>query len=120
MFDHTDICTGPTDGLFFALPVPASVTPTIVVLAQRLRSANELTGTLIAPECLHISLLAFGRYWGLPARLVELAKEAGAQVRVPAFACVFDRSMSFRNADAHPFVLRAVMGPTSSRPCGGH
>jgi RNA 2',3'-cyclic 3'-phosphodiesterase len=72
-------------------------------LAGILQRAHRFRGKLIAPECLHVSLLFLGR-WSEP--VVRHACEAVAGVKVNPFEVSFDRTASFGGRPGnHPLVL---------------
>jgi 2'-5' RNA ligase len=95
------------DFLFFACVLRAEDAPRIVQLRERLCRELGLTGQLIAPELLHMSLHGIGAYDGLPNAVVESAKQAAATVPTSSLEIVFDRAMSFKHRYGRaPFVLR--------------
>jgi 2'-5' RNA ligase len=95
------------DRLFWGL-VPASHDgQRIFQLANGWRDELGLTGRLLAPARLHVSLYALGDYAGIPQGLVDAARQAGDAVRLQAFDVTFDRVMSFHRKDRkRAFVLR--------------
>jgi 2'-5' RNA ligase len=95
------------DFLFFAIVLRAEEAPRIVQLRERLCRKLGLTGQLIAPELLHVSLHGIGAYDGLPNAVVESAKLAAAKISTSSLEIVFDRAMSFKHKrGGAPFVLR--------------
>lgn len=104
------------DRIFFAVLPDADTAVRITTLAEKLKSANKFSGTLIRPEHLHITLLHLGDWNGLPQSIVEIAGQAAADIVAPAFEIVCDRSESFRNSTGvYPFVLLAEQGATPLR-----
>jgi RNA 2',3'-cyclic 3'-phosphodiesterase len=72
-------------------------------LAGLLKRAHNLSGRLITPERLHVSLFFLG---GLQEQLVHSVCEAAERVRFSPFEVSFDRTASFRGrAGSRPFVL---------------
>jgi 2'-5' RNA ligase len=89
--------------LFLAAVPDADAAERIHRLAGALKRAHKFDGKIIAPERLHVSLFALG---GLPERVAPMACEAAAEVRMPPFEVLFDRSVSFRGRPGNrPFVL---------------
>lgn len=88
-------------GLFFALRPTPQVAERIIDLATRLRSEHGLTGKLLAPERLHVTLRAMVD----DEANVESAMRAAAGLAHEGFGVAFDRAMSFPGSGA--FVLRS-------------
>jgi 2'-5' RNA ligase len=87
--------------LFFALrPTPEAATR-LAELAARLRSENGLTGKLLTPERLHVTL----RPMVDDEAQLELAMRAGASLVQAGLDVSFDRAISFPGSGA--FVLRS-------------
>jgi 2'-5' RNA ligase len=84
-----------SDRLFFALVPEPLVARRIHRLASGLRRDLGLSGALIPPERLHVSLYGLDDHAGLPAGLVEAARDAAGRVSEVAFEVAFDRLMSF-------------------------
>jgi RNA 2',3'-cyclic 3'-phosphodiesterase len=85
--------------LFFALvPSPEDV-QRIAQVAKTLRAAHGLTGKLLLPERLHVTLRDLGGYEkGVPDDVVAAAKAAAAAVMalaMPRFDVTFDRLLHF-------------------------
>lgn len=98
------------DRLFFGIIPDAASADRIFRMAGILKRAYGFAGNLIRPDRLHVSLFFLG---GLPAQAVGAACTALAEVRMPPFEVVFDRSMSFRDRVGNrPFVLIGDDGPT--------
>lgn len=96
------------DFVFFALLLGDENASEIVRLRERLLLQHGLTGQLISPELLHVSLHSVGEFHGLSRAAVRSAKEAAAAVSISPFEIVFDRAMSFASKDGkRAFVLRA-------------
>jgi 2'-5' RNA ligase len=95
------------DRLFWGL-VPASPDgQRIFQFAVGWRAELGLTGRLLTPAQLHVSLFALGDYAGIPQGLIDAARLAGDAVRLPPFDVTFDRVMSFYRRDRkRAFVLR--------------
>jgi 2'-5' RNA ligase len=92
--------------IFFAALPDAATAARIHALAQELKTAHALGGTLILPEHLHVTLFHLGDWITLPGEIVARAKEAAAQVAAAPFAATFRRVESFRNRTGiFPFVL---------------
>jgi 2'-5' RNA ligase len=103
--------------IFFACLPDEETAMRIHALAQALKSEKGLTGNLILPKHLHVTLFHLGDWAALPQEIVALAKEAAAQVEAPAFEVTFQRTESFRNRTGiHPFVLTGDKDAPSWRP----
>lgn len=96
-----------TDRLFFAVFPDAGAAARIVELGQELRCQHRLRGKVMVAERLHVSLHHIGDYAQAPdQRIVALARDVAASVRLPAFSVEFNGAMSFRGRpDNQPFVL---------------
>jgi 2'-5' RNA ligase len=89
--------------MFLAALPDAAAAARIYRLARVLRHAHKFNGNLIEPERLHISLFFLGE---LSQEIIRIASEAAAEVRMPAFDVVFDRSASFSGRPGNrPLVL---------------
>lgn len=87
------------DRLFWGL-VPAHADgQRIFQFANGWRAELGLTGRVLAPAQLHVSLYALGDYAGIPQRLIGAARQAGDAVKLPPFDVAFDRVMSFYRKD---------------------
>jgi 2'-5' RNA ligase len=94
---------GSAGRLFLAALPDADTAARIYRLASVLKRAHNFEAELIEPQRLHISLFFLGR---LPIHTARIACEAAAELRVPAFDVLFDRSVSFRGRPGNrPFVL---------------
>jgi len=93
-----------TSSRVFLAAVPDAVAAArIYRLARVLRHAHKFNGNVIEPERLHVSLFSLGE---LSEQIVRVACEAAAEVRVPPFEVLFDRSVSFRGKTGNrPLVL---------------
>ncbi|WP_082541703.1 MULTISPECIES: 2'-5' RNA ligase family protein [unclassified Rhizobacter] len=87
--------------LFFALRPPPEVAARIGELAARLRGEHGLTGKLLAPERLHVTL----RPMVDDEAQLESAMRAGASLVHAGLDVSFDRAISFPGSGA--FVLRS-------------
>jgi len=87
--------------LFFALRPPPEVAARISELATRLRSEHGLTGKLLTPERLHVTL----RPMVDDEAHLDAAMRAGASLVRDGFELAFDRAISFPGSGA--FVLRS-------------
>jgi len=98
------------DRLFLAAVPDAATADRIFRMSNVLKRAYGFTGKLTEPNRLHVSLFFLG---GLPDEMVRPACAALADVRLPPFNVVFDRSVSLRGrADNRPFVLIGGDGPS--------
>jgi 2'-5' RNA ligase len=89
--------------LFLAAVPDVDTAARIHRLAEVLKRAYRFDGRITEPERLHVSLFFLG---GLSERVVQMACEAVAQVRLPPFEVLFDRSASFQGRPRnYPFVL---------------
>jgi RNA 2',3'-cyclic 3'-phosphodiesterase len=94
--------------LFLAALPDTETAERIHRLADVLKRAHRLSGKLIAPDRLHISLFSLT---GLPDRQLYAACEAAAELRTEPFGVSFDRTASFRGrAGNRPFVLLGERG----------
>jgi 2'-5' RNA ligase len=92
--------------IFFAALPDAATAARIHAMAQDLKTAHALGGTLTLPEHLHVTLFHLGDWITLPDEIVARAKDAAAQVVVVPFTVTFRRVESFRNRTGiFPFVL---------------
>ena len=92
--------------IFLAVLPDAETAARIHALAEGLKAAHKLSGTLILPEHLHVTLFHLGDWISLPGEVVAAAKAAAAEVAAAPFEVVFDRAGSFRNrTGVYPFVL---------------
>jgi 2'-5' RNA ligase len=98
-------------GRLFLATVPDPATADrIFRMATVLKGAYDFSGKLTEPDRLHVSLFFLG---GLADDVVRAACAALADIRVPPFDVVFDRSVSFRSrAGNRPFVLMGRDGPS--------
>jgi 2'-5' RNA ligase len=104
------------DRLFFAAVPDADAAACIYRLAGVLKRAHKFEGELIRPDRLHVTLFFLGGGNGPPERIVRMAFEAAAEVRMPPFEVSFDRTSSFRGQPGnHPFVL---LGDNGLSPLG--
>lgn len=101
-----------TDRLFFAVFPDADVAARIVELGQELRCQHRLRGKELVAGRLHVSLHHVGDYAQAPdQRIVALAHDVAASVRLPPFSVEFNGAMSFRGRrDNQPFVLHGDDG----------
>jgi 2'-5' RNA ligase len=98
------------DRVFLGIVPDVATADRIFRTAMVLKRAHGLPGKLIEPDRLHVSLFFLG---GLPDEIIRTACAALADVRVPPFEIVFDRSVSFRGReDNRPFVLIGADGPS--------
>ena len=89
--------------VFLAALPDAAAAARIYRLARMLRRAHKFNGNVIKPERLHISLFFLGE---LSQEIIRVASEAAAEVRMPPFDVVFDRSASFGGRPGNrPLVL---------------
>jgi 2'-5' RNA ligase len=89
-----------TDRLFFATFPPASAAEACRVAARQIQQQQRASGNIIAAERLHISLFFVGDFSKLPEVIVERAKQAAAQVRVPPFEIELNRAHRFSGSRA--------------------
>jgi len=82
--------------LFFALVPSAEDAQRIAQVAKTLRAEHGLTGKLLQPERLHVTLRDLGGYEkGVPDDVVAAAKAAAAAVSMPCIDVAFDRLLHF-------------------------
>lgn len=97
----------PTDRLFFAVLPDAPATAQAVTVTDTLFGAHGLSGRLLSPRTLHVTLHHVGDFAGLPAGEVGRAQAAGAALRHAPVAIRFDKAGSFvRRHRTLPLVLR--------------
>jgi 2'-5' RNA ligase len=96
--------------LFFAVVPPPDVAARVERLATELKWAFALTGRLLKPENLHMTVEPFDLYETLKDEEVGLAKRLGDRVAAAPFEFVLSSAMSFRNRHRSPFVLRGAEG----------
>lgn len=95
------------DRLFWGLAPANPDGQRIFQFATGWRAELGLTGRLLAPAQLHVSLYALGDYAGIPQKLIDAARQAGDAVSLPPFDVTFDRVVSFYRGDRkRAFVLR--------------
>lgn len=113
--DHAQLSLGfgndiPTERLFFAVMPDVQTAARIAEIAEGLRREHGLSGHLLAPERLHITLHHLGDYAGLPPSLLARVQQLAARVRLPGFEVCFDQVGSFASSRQCPFVLRSESG----------
>jgi 2'-5' RNA ligase len=91
------------DKLLYAIYPDAPTAAVIEGCAQDEKRTYGLTGSLRPTEVFHITLCHIDDYDGLPAGIVDRAKEAAAKVTAHSFEITLDRAVSFRGNGA--FVL---------------
>ncbi|HEY1630748.1 MAG TPA: 2'-5' RNA ligase family protein [Rhizomicrobium sp.] len=94
------------DRIFLACLPDSGTASRIHALAQTLKAERNLSGNLILPEHLHVTLFHLGDWAALPQEIVAIAKQAASQVALRPFPVAFRRAESFRNRTGiYPFVL---------------
>ena len=89
--------------LFFAAVPDAATAARMYRLARALEHAHKFDGKVIECGRLHVSLFFLGE---LSEQIVQVASEAAAEVRMPPFEVLFDRSASFGGRPGNrPLVL---------------
>lgn len=96
--------------LFFAVVPPPDVAERVWALATQLKWAFDLSGRLLNPENLHMTVEPFDVYERLRDDDVALAMRLGDRVAAAPFEFVLDVAMSFRNRHKCPFVLCGTEG----------
>ncbi len=92
--------------IFLACLPDAQTAARIHAQADALKRDHAMTGTLILPEHLHVTLFHLGDWASLPEDVVRLAKQAAAEVAAAPFDVSFPRLESFRNRTGiYPCVL---------------
>lgn len=87
-----------TDRLFFAVLPDEDTANAIAERAEHWRREHGLTGRLLRPEHLHVTLhVAEERPATCLAGMIELLAERASTLAMPAFRVDFDRLLSFRN-----------------------
>jgi 2'-5' RNA ligase len=84
-----------TDGLFFALFPDEDAAAQLAKTARQLCIRHRLDARAVSADRLHVSLLGFGAYAGLPPALVGGAFDAAAAIAAAPFEVIFDRAVSF-------------------------
>jgi 2'-5' RNA ligase len=87
-----DLRCGNSGRLFFGVVPDAATAAEMHRLAGILKCAHRFGGEPIERGCLHVTLLFLGRS---SQRLVGIAREAAAEVRMLPFDVAFDRTASF-------------------------
>ena len=93
------------DAIFFALIPNFDAAMKIHAASQRLSATHGLTGKLLKPENLHITLHPLGQYDGVPAVIEELAAAIASSIHAAPFEVAFNAAMSFKRPRSLPFVL---------------
>jgi 2'-5' RNA ligase len=93
---------GFTDRLFFAVYPDADTAERITEFSRQFARDNGLTGRLIAPERLHVTLAFLGDHAGLPDDLISGAKRAAERIDMRPFAAVFDQVANFHGQRRDP------------------
>ncbi len=92
--------------IFLAALPDVETAARIRALAEEMKAAHGLTGNLILPGHLHVTLFHLGDWAALPEEIVTIASLASSQVRASPFDVTFDRAESLRNSTGiYPFVL---------------
>jgi RNA 2',3'-cyclic 3'-phosphodiesterase len=97
--------SGRPDTLFFALKPPPHIAEHIYRFSERTRTARGLSCQLILPRCYHMTLLGAGAYETVSQATLDGLRAAAARVAMRSFRLGLDRTMSFDNNRARPFVL---------------
>ena len=103
--------------LFFAVFPDAEAAARLHAAASRLRRSRGLTGRVLAPERLHVTLQPLGGDEWLAPPLLRAACEAGkaAAAHAPAVPVAFDQAMSFGRRRMPPYVLAGEAGAEGLR-----
>jgi 2'-5' RNA ligase len=100
------------DRIIFACLPDAETAVRIHTLAVQLKETHGITGNLILPEHLHVTLFHLGDWQALPQEIVKIAIDAAATVQSAPFDVTFDKTRSFPNRTGiFPFVLN---GPVAA------
>jgi RNA 2',3'-cyclic 3'-phosphodiesterase len=92
--------------IFLAALPDAETAARIHGLAEKLKAEHGLSGNLILPGHLHVTLFHLGDWAALPEEIVSIASLAASRVRATVFDVTFKRAESLRNSTGvHPFVL---------------
>jgi RNA 2',3'-cyclic 3'-phosphodiesterase len=92
--------------LFFSIFPDALTASRVVEAARQYRHQHGLRGELQTAAHLHVTLQYIGHFDGVPERIVAKACDAAARVRMPPFAVMLHRVLSFSNkAGRYPLVL---------------
>lgn len=100
----------PPDKLFVGVFPDSPAANRATGIRENTRSAHRLTGTPVAPDRLHVTLVHLGDYFGRPEAIVRMAREAAATVVVPPFDVVLDRAGGFSHPSGGLLVLRGDQG----------
>lgn len=105
----------PRSRLFFAIFPDASTAQELARVASRLRLEYGLQGRPLPSERLHVTLQFLGDHVAIPEALVDLARSAANNVRLPPFEMIFDRVTSFyTGSHRRPLVLVASEGQSGA------
>jgi RNA 2',3'-cyclic 3'-phosphodiesterase len=93
-------------GLFFSIFPDALTASRVAQAARRYHREHGLRGEPQTASRLHITLQYLGQFNDVPERIVAEACDAAARVRMPPFAVMLDRVLSFSNQEGrYPLVL---------------
>jgi 2'-5' RNA ligase len=111
VLDGIDAAPRLTDGLFFAVFPGASAASGDCATGASYHRDHRVSGRLLEPHRLHVTLLGLGSHAGVPVKLITLAKSIAGTVRCGSFDIEFDRVTGF-GAPGHQslMVLRGANG----------
>ncbi|HEY0334559.1 MAG TPA: 2'-5' RNA ligase family protein [Stenotrophomonas sp.] len=96
----------PRESLFFALMPPPEIAGRAEAMAQSLIARGGRQHRPIAADRLHVTLYFLGHFPGLPATVLENARQVGDRVSTPSFDLSLDRVGGWGGArDRQPCVL---------------
>ena len=100
---------------FFAAFLEPDAARLAQVNAYRLRRAHDLSGRVLDPGRMHVTLAMLGNYRReAPAGLIDMAKRVASRARFGAFDVVFDRAAPFvREKPKRPVVMLGGKGVSS-------
>lgn len=101
-----------THKFFFALRPDGPATDAAMAVSRKLRHAHGLTGTVLKPENLHVTLFPLLDCNDPPADLGEIASAGVQAIQAKPFDITFDMAMSFRRRTGYCLVLGDRHGAT--------
>jgi RNA 2',3'-cyclic 3'-phosphodiesterase len=102
-----------TDSLFFAIFPDKAARACISDIAQRLRLQHNLKTQAIPADRLHITLKHLGAFDGLPADILQQARDAASAIKLPPVEITLDHIESFSSRrPKRPLVLSGDLSPS--------
>ena len=101
--------------VFFAAFLEAGAARCAHVTGHRLRRVHDLSGSVLDPGRMHVTLAMLGNYRReTPPAVVDMAKRVASRARFGAFDVVFDRATTFvSDKPKRPLVMLGGKGVSS-------